>query len=331
MKIVAAFILLAIMLCLPTFASGAEPQASYEDLPVGYLSVEAVKTVLAKALSPKGRYVILAGTGMVRIFDGKDKMETAKLALEELKNSPAIVSMEVTVKTGMHRVTRQQYPSEQPIHSYEIPIPRNYDPPRIVEHPGGDVSIVPGLPRNFKTKNLEPGTIVNVSPTGFATLDPEVRMSETSVEGGVTRKLIGLCAAGKSLAMTVLPRVADPAALRDWALSQGVITSSEPEWTAAGTELLMTPDISTGILSLHLVPQIVTYPADRTKPVRRFPFSACATTVFIDRGKSTTIEELPHADSEFYSLFFEGKPSKGDVLTFISLAAGVQYIGVIGK
>src|ERR1035437_10472355 len=61
-----------------------------EDVPIGALPADAVKMAMQKSLSPQGRFVILAATGVVRIYDTPDKIAAARAALEAMKNAPAI-------------------------------------------------------------------------------------------------------------------------------------------------------------------------------------------------------------------------------------------------
>lgn len=297
-----------------------------EEVPIGFLPLDAVKNTIEKTKSPGGRYVILPANGTVRIYDSPGKIQETKQAIEALQSVPAMVSIALTVRTGARRVTRQQYPAQEPVHSYEVPIPRIYDPTRIVEPAGGGLIIVPGQPRNFTTRRVEPGTFVNISPSGYTTLSPEVRLGETSLEGGVARKYVGSTAIGKSVAFPVLRKVEDPRALHDLARQQGAIAGNEPEWAAAGTELSVTPALSNGYLSVQVTPQIIVSTADG-RAIRRIPVSNSGTSFLAQRSTKMPMETAPAGDAEFYRLFFGAKENGAEAVTLFSLTAGVQHIG----
>ena len=305
----------------------AAPAGPHEDLPIGYLPLDWVNGVLKKTLSPGGRYLILAANGSVRVYDSIEKMQEAGRALEELQNTPATVQFELTVRTGARRVTHQRYPSEAPALSYEIPTPGRYDATRIVEHSGGGLTIVPGLPRDFTSRRVEAGAIVNTSPSGYATLTEEVRLAETSLEGGVVRKFSGSSPMGSSVALTVLRKTGDVLALRDWAQRHGLISGNEPDWAVAGTEFMVTSLLSNGCLSLQVVPQIVVYAGDGRSPLRRLPISDYATGFVAQRNTAMPMQAAPSSESEFYALFLGARKVEGDSVTLITLVARVQYIG----
>ncbi len=307
--------------CLPASLAGPN-----EELPFGFVPLEWVTGLLKKSLSPSGRYVILAARGSVRVYDSVEKIQEAKRALEELQNAPATLVMELTVRTGARRVTRQQYPSEEPALSYEVLVPRRYDPTRIFENSGGGVTIVPGLPRDFDSRRVESGAIVKRSPSGYATLTPEVRLSETGLEGGVVRKFNGSALLGRPVALTVSRKVSDPRALREWAVRHGAIPGNEPDWAVAGAEFIVTPALSNGYLSLQVVPQIVVSASDGRHVVRRIPISDYATGFLAQRNSVMPMQAMAANDPEFYALFLGVKLTEGESQTLMSLGAKVQYI-----
>ena len=140
---------------------------------------------------------------------------------------------------------------------------------------------------------------------------------------------IGSGVLGKSSVLPVLQSIADVVTLQAWARKNNAILASERSWAAAATELVVTPEISNGILSLNLTPQIVASTGDarQRQPSRRIALTACSTAVPMERGTATTLESLPRTDAEFYKVFFGAKESTQDTLNSISVRAGVRYLG----
>lgn len=296
-----------------------------EEVSIGYLPAEWIAGAMQKTLSPQGRFVLVTPTGPIRISDTGEKIDAARRALAELQKAPALVPVELSFTTSVRRVV-QRLPAEQPVHDYGIPVPNRYDPPRVIANPGGGFTVVPAQPRDFTTRNVGPGTIVNPSPTGYRTLSPEVRISETTTSSGVARRFSASTVPGKPVAFTVLKQVPDVAALREVALKHKAIAESEPAWSAAGTELLVKPELSGGALMVTIVPQIV-IPAAAPAQARRIPINACAAGVLVARGAPANTGMLPRTDPEFYRLFFGNQEAVDDSVTALTVTASVQYLG----
>lgn len=298
----------------------------HEDISIGSLPAESVTATLRKTLSPQGRFVVLPAGGTVRIFDTPDKIETARRVLQEMQNAPSIVSFAINVRTGMRQVTRQS-PQQGPV-DYEIPVPQTYGAPQIVGQTGGRVIVTPGMPGNFTTRHVNPGDRVYVNPgyvTGGYTTGTEMRVTNTSTEGGVNRKYTGSTVFPRPAAVTVSAAVPDPQGLHDWAVKNGAVPVGEPAWASAGTELAVTPEHAGDGLLLNLMPQIV-LAGPVGQPPRRIPVKVCAASVLTKPGAPATLEGFPGADPEFYRLFFGVKESTDDTSTMITVAAATEYM-----
>jgi hypothetical protein len=314
---------------LALFAAGvaaAAPAIVTDEISIGFLPADWVAATLKKTLSPQGRSVWVSPTGPVRISDQNEKLEAARTALGELQKAPALVPIELTFATMAQR-TVQRLPVEPPVVSDGIRIPQRYDPPRIIANGNGSVVVIPAQPREFRTRNVGPGTVVNPSPTGYQTLTPEVRMAETVTTGGISRRFSASTVPGKPVLLTVLRQVSDPAALRALALRFGAIADTEPAWTAATTELLVTPQISGAALVVNVVPQIVLPPLAPGQAPRRIPISSTAAGVMVARGAPSNTGMLPKTDPEFYRVFFGAAQAEDDTFTALTVAAQVQYLG----
>lgn len=304
--------------------SGAVPPVT-EEIPLGFLPMEWATAALQKSLSPQGRYVLVTPTGPIRITDSGEKIDAARRALETLQNAPALVAIDLSFTTITRRVI-QRLPVEQPIISDGIPVPDRYDPPRIIPNGAGGFTVIPAQPRSFRTRNVGPGTIVNPSPTGYQTLTPEVRLTETQVTPSVARRFTASAIPEKPVFLSVQRQVPDAAALHALALRYRAITESEPVWTAGGTEFQVTPQLSGGALVINVIPQIV-LPAAPGQIPRRIPITACAAGILTARGAPPTTGALPKADAEFYRVFLGVPPGAEEAVMAVTVSAGVQYPG----
>jgi hypothetical protein len=289
-----------------------------EEVPMGYLPTEWATSTLKKTLSPQGKFVLI-NAGPVRITDEPEKVEAARHALEALQKAPSIVPMDLAFVTFTRR-TEQRLPVEPPVSDRGFPYPTRFDPPRVIMN-GNNVTIIPSQPRDFTTRRVGTGADVNLSPGGYATTQPEVRLSETSTTGTVLRRFTASTVPGRSLAFHVLPQVKDPAALRALALKLGAIAETEPAWPAAATELRVDAQVSEGALVVNLVP-VVVLAGGRTVPIRN-----CAAAVLLARSAPSNKGLLPRADAEFYRLFFGSPQAADDTFTTLTVKAQLQYVG----
>lgn len=302
------------------------PGAVTDEIPTGFLPQEWVNAGLRKSLSPQGRATMVSATGPVRVADAPERIAAARAALEQLQKAPAVVPIEVTFTTSARRGV-QRLPVEPPVVSNSIPVPDRYDPPKIIAGPGG-MTVVPSQPRSFTTRNVGPGTVVNPSPTGYQTRDPEVRMTETeTVASGPARRFAVSTVLGKPVLASVHRQVPDPAALRALAVKYGAVGDTEPAWSAAGTELVLTPEVSGAAVVVKVVPQIVLPPAISGQPVRRVPITACSAGIMVARGAQRQTGILPKTDPEFYRVFLGMPGADDDTFTSVTVAADVQYLG----
>ncbi len=298
-------------------AMGAGP---YEDVPIGALPADAVKAILQKTLSPQGRFVILATNGTVRIFDTPEKIAAARTALETLQTAPATISFAVIIKTGMHMVTKSSS-TGQDYGGVEFPVPNNYATPQVAQC-GRGVVVTPATPRNFRPHQVGYGGGY-VDQGGYVS-GVEVNTQETGLEGGVLHRFEGSTVFPKPVAVTACAKVPDAAALRDWAVKNGVVKENELPWTAARSEILVTPERTSDGMVLNLLPQIVV--AGAAGSPRAIPLRVCATSVTVKQGVAATFEGLPGADAEFYRVFLGAQESTDDAVTSITVGAAVVYV-----
>ncbi len=303
----------------------AGQQAVTDEVTIGFLPVEWINAAVRKTLSPQSRAALTSPTGPLRVTDSAERLELLKAKLLDFQRAPALVPIELTFENRARR-TVQRLPADQPVVERGIPVPDRYDPPRIIAGPGG-VTVVPAQPRSFTTRRVGPGTSVNLNPTGFTTGEAEVRFSETETTAHLARRLSVSGVIGKPSTVSVLRQVLDPAKLYALALQRGAITNAEPAWTAAGTELLVTPELSGGALVVNVVPQIILPPAVAGQPPRRIAISACAAAVLTARGAPPSAGLLPKTDPDFYRVFLGTAQAVDDTITALTVTASVQYVG----
>jgi hypothetical protein len=215
---------------------------------------------------------------------------------------------------------------ESPVSGVGMPVPDRYDPPRIIGNGNGSYTVVPSQPRSFSTRKVGAGTIVNPTPSGYATANPEVRLTETITTTVGTRRFNASTTLGRQIFVPVLRQAPDAAALRLLARKYEAIPETEPMWSTAGTELMVTPELTDGTLVVNIVPQIV-LPSPAGQPTRRIPIPACAAGVLLARGAPNNKGLLPRTDPEFYRVFLGTPQATDDTLTALTVSAGVKYIG----
>lgn len=293
--------------------------ACADEVPVGFLPADWVSATLQKTLSPQGRFAWVIPAGPVRITDTPDRIEAARRALGELQEAPALVPLDISFATTSRR-TVQRLPAEPPVVDRGFPVPNRYDPPRVIMNGSGGFTVIPSQPRDFGTRSVGSGDAVIPPQTGYQTQQSEVRLTETTATGGVTRRFTASAVPGKAITIAVLPQ-ADAAALRALAIKLGAVAEAEPAWPAAATELLIRPDLSRGTLVVNVTPQIVLAQG------RRVPLPACAAAVMVARGAPSSTGLLPRTDPEFYRVFLGTPQAQDETITTLTVAARVQYIG----
>jgi hypothetical protein len=304
----------------------AGPALVTEEVPIGFLPLDWVKSALQKTLPPPGRSVLVTPTGPVRLSGTEDAVAAARRAIADLQKAPALVPVELTFSTSERRVV-QRLPVEPPVVSNGIPVPDRYDPPRIIQNSAGGVTIVRSMPRDFRTRNVGPGMAVNPSTTGYQTQNSEVRMTETVTAAGPARRFAASMVIGKPVGLSAVRQVPDVAALRALALKYGAIDQTEPAWPAAGTEFLVRPELSAGALVVNITPQIVVAANAAGQAPRRIPIAACAAGVLVARGAPGSTGMLPKTDPEFYRVFLGMQQAGDDSVTALTVKGDVQYIG----
>ncbi len=275
---------------------------SYEDIPIGALPADAIKSALQKSLSPQGRFVILIANGTVRVFDTPGNIAQARKALVALENGPALVSFAFIIKTGMHKVTKVTSSGAGP----SIPVPATYSPPQVVSNGRGYV-VIPSMPTSYVNESL------GVQET----------ITQTSVEGGVPRQFAGSTVFPRPVAMTVCPKAPDPAGLHDWAVACGAVPKDEPAWTAARTEILVTPQYADNGMELTLQPQVVVPAADGS--LRVIPLRVCRASTIVKQGAPVALDGFPGADPDFYRLFLGAAESTADAISSVTIGAAFDY------
>lgn len=296
--------MVAVMALLP-LPRAMGVSGTYEDIPLGALPADVVKSLVQKNLSPQGRFVILIANGTVRVFDTPQNIAQARKAMSDMQNAPALVGFEFIIKTGMHKVTKVT--SSGPVEGF--PVPQTYSPPQIYPSGHGYV-VIPSTPTSFTTETFGPTTTI----------------TQTSIEGGEAHRYGGTTVFPKPAAVTICAKAPDPAALRDWAVKNGAAPESEPAWTAARTEILVTPEHADFGMIMTLQPQVVVTSADGKSRV--VPLRVCTASVTVKQGTPVVLDGFPGADPDFYRLFLGAQESTADTISSVTIGAAYDYSAV---
>jgi hypothetical protein len=294
-------------------AAAALARAETEDVAIGFLPANWVSASMAKSLGANGRFVMLSPNGPVRIVAAPERIAAARTALSSLQTSPAIVALELSFVAFSDKVETR--PSAAPPEVIDgIPAPRHFTPPRIVARPGGGAIAVPSQP------------IFSHRAAAVPAAGAGDGIPVTTRSSRILRRVNASCILGQSVAVPLSPRAADPAALRGLAIKLDALPATEPEWTAASTELQVQTELKEGVLVVNVTPQLV-LPATDGGEARRIPLAACAAGIPISRGAAAPVGTLPRTDAEFYRLIIGTAPTEAGAVTALRVTATVSYVG----
>jgi len=167
------------LLCLSSPA-----QEIRKELPTNHASVDLLRPILKKVLSPQGRFVVLPNKGKVLVIDTADKVRAAELALATMDSPAPDVLLDFAINPG-NKAPRKTRILNPPEAWSDFPYPTAYLPPRIpnVVGFGGNFVVTPAHPTGFKRRKV--GYILETQGTvntdGSVTLD--INSSNTQFAG----------------------------------------------------------------------------------------------------------------------------------------------------
>lgn len=301
------------------FAWVAEPlfaQATVKkELDVAFAPIEAVKPVLEKALSPQGRFVMLANKGAVLVIDTPAGVAAAEEALARAELPPAEVALDFQFVTGLpvrsSRITMAQ----------EVPFPVAFAPPTILVGPNGFVTgVVPATPTRFQTRNIgvtseSTGTL---NPDGSVTLD--LKSESTEFEGFVQYGS-GVFPSGFTGTVPVPGQVADPLFFAPF-INTGGISLPIISTTRISTSIVVRPRLQAGIVHLDLMPRLQVEVADSAMEPQAVDLKQFHTVLSVQNHQTGRVHGFTGADDDFNRRFLGAKdPDEGTTALVVKVEA----------
>ena len=152
---------------------------SRKEIDIGFASLDAVKPILKKALSPTGRYVVLQAKGTVMVIDDAKHIAAAEQALAGGALPNPDVNLNFAFRTGMPPRRTQISVGR------EVYFPTGYSAPQIPNRVSGNgpFPITPAHPTGFVKRHIgfTSDTTSQINPDGSITLD--INQENTSFDG----------------------------------------------------------------------------------------------------------------------------------------------------
>ena len=164
-------------------------QQMRKEVDVGFTTIDKIRPVMQKALSPTGKFLYFERKGTVLVMDDIANIAVAEQALSQLDVPQPEIFLQTAFKTGLTSTAvagvGQTRRSSISI-GREIPFPVEFDPPRIPNSVGGNaagVIVTPATPTRFETRFIGTRSDVGatINPNGSITLD--INTENTSFEG----------------------------------------------------------------------------------------------------------------------------------------------------
>lgn len=356
----------ALALALFSLVAVARAVDTYDDVPMGLLPPDSVKTAVQKTLSPQGRFAILQELGVVRIFDTPDKIAEVRAALKTMQDAPAVVSFAITFRTGMHEVTQGQSTDTGVYAGYDTPpLPAGVGygyvggvggygygyggyghggapPTKILITGGGTKVITPGQQKPWGGGGQPhppgpPGPVHPYYPPGGYGYGSYGYGGGYVYQGGyttgtvVTTEETGVTG-GVIHSFTGNTLIPKPVAVSLCARVPNAELLRDWAIKNAGVDA-NEPAWPAASAELVVTPEITNdglvlhlLPRIVLAGPRVIPLKVCEASVTIKPGAPAAFEGFPGADADFYYLFLGARESTGDALTQINVGAAVRYV-----
>lgn len=272
-----------------------------EKLTTGHVSIEVLRPALEKALSDKGRFVILPGKGEILVIDHPANIAAARETIATLDAPAPRVALDFAFKTNVAPGAK----GPQPVESFgDFPFPTAYEAPRIIQQ-GNLVTVIPAHPTNFRRRAV--GNILETTPTvnpdGSVTLD--INAEHTEFEGFINYGS-GIFASGTPGMVPVVNGVANPQFFSPF-LTESKILVPIFSTTRVSTQILVKPEVVQNQVHLDLVPQLEIELDEPGAETTRVPLSKFRTSLDIRNGGVGKINGFTGASAEFNRHFLGAK------------------------
>jgi len=295
-----------------------------KEIDVAFAPLEAVRPVLEKALTPRGRFVMLANQGAVLVIDAPEGVLAAERALAAADLPPAEVALDFQFVTGLparrNTITMAQ----------EVPLPVAFAPPRILVGPNGFVTgVVPASPTRFETRNIgvTSTTSGTVHPDGSVTLDIDTEATELE---GFVQYGSGVFVAGVAGAVAVPGLAGDPVFFAPF-LNAGGVFLPVVATTRIQTSVVVRPRLQAGTVELDLMPRLEVRLEDTAMEPETVDLKQFHTVLRVRNEQVGRLPGFAGAGEEFNRRFLGAKdPESGGVAIVVKVAARAAPAALAG-
>lgn len=282
------------------------------EIDVGYAPLETVKPILEKALSPRGKFVMLSGKGSIMVIDTPDGILAAETALEQAEMPNPTVALDFEFVTGLPQRTRKITMAQ------EVPFPLEYSAPTIIVSPTGNHTVIPATPTKFTTRSIgvTSETTSRLNRDGSVTLD--INTESTAFDGFVNYGSAILPAGGIG-SIPVLDQVGDPVFFSPF-INTGGVSLPIISTTRISTSIVIRPNVDLGVVKLDVMPRLTVEIDKVEEDIHTFDLRNYITQIEVQNGEVGRVYGFPAADDDFNRRFF-GAEDPDDGSTAIKVRA----------
>jgi len=301
-------VFLTLTLWLPVFCIA---QKMKKEIDVGFASIEEIRPILKKALSPQGKFVMLPGKASIMVIDTPQNILAVEAALAAAALPTPDVALSAGVQTGLPPKRTQLTVGR------EVFFPTEYNSGTLLVDPlGGGFTVIPPTPTKFVKRNIgfTSDTTSTVNPDGSVTLD--INTEHTEFEGFINYGSAILPGSGVG-SIPISGQTGNPQFFTPF-LNNGGINMPIISTTRISTSIIIRPRVSQGIISVDMMPQLtveVSEPGVEDVVVNLKQFQ---TTLNVKNKAVGRVRGFNGASEEFNKNFLGVKPGqKGDVAIVI--------------
>lgn len=300
-------------------------QTVKKELDVGLASIETVRLVIADALSPQGKFVMLPGKNSILVIDTPQAIVAVEKALAAAgeKIPQPDVALDFKFQTGLpSRRTKIEM-------TRQVPLPTAYDAPKIIVGPNGPIGVIPPTPTDFQERDF--GTVsdttTRLNPDGTITMDIKVEHTEF---GGFINYGSAILPASDIGIVPVANPVGHPQFFKPFIEAGGIIMPII-DTTRISTSVIIRPRVASGVVSLDMMPRLTIAPnEDEVKDGAEalvVNLSQFQTTLDVRNGEFGRAHGFRGASDEFNRRFFDAKPNDRDGAVAITVGAELKPPG----
>lgn len=298
-------------------------QTIKKELDVGFASIDVIRPVIKDALSPQGRFVMLAGKGAILVIDTPEGILAVEQALGAANLAQVDVALQFQFRTGLPpRRTRISMVRE-------VPLPTAYDAPKIIVGPNGPIGFIPPTPTNFQKRDfgVTSDTTTRMNPDGSVTMD--INLEHTELEGFINYGS-AILPVGNVGTVPVANQVGNPVFFSPF-INSGGISLPVISTTRISTSVVIRPQVTAGVVSLDMMPRLVVAGTDAEAEDLVVNLSQFRTTLAVKNNEFGRVHGFTGASEEFNRRFFDAKPDDKDGSVAITVKAEIKPTGTAAK